>query len=195
MQRLAMAAVILASLALPLSLFAQTQGASGTAQPGTQAEAAQSGAAGAPGAAVGPLAQERRALAQLGLTDAQVTQVLDIQTRTRDTLRQGAAQERVLQAQIEKAMLATPVNLQTVNGLVDQAAQARASMRKTALAARAQLQQVMGIDNYQRYMRGVRRALAHRFPGMARWRAMHGRMLDGVRDGPMGEGWVGGGWM
>lgn len=117
---------------------------------------------------------ERRALQQLGLTDAQVTQVLDIQAKTRDTLRQGAAQVRVLQAQIDKDMLASTVDMQAVNGLVDQVSQARAGMQKTLLAARAQLQQIMGVDNFQKYMRGVRRALAHRFPGLHPWRQMQG---------------------
>jgi hypothetical protein len=114
-------------------------------------------------------APERRALQRLGLTDAQVSQVLDLQTRTRDALRQGAAQVRVLRAQIDKAMLASPVDMAAVNTLVDQMSQARAGMQKTLLAARAQMQQVMGVDNFQKYMRGMRRALAHRFP---RWRPM-----------------------
>jgi septal ring factor EnvC (AmiA/AmiB activator) len=121
--------------AIPLSLFAQAQ-----------------------------QAPERRALQQLGLSDAQVSQVLDLQARTRDTLRQGAAQLRVLRAQIDKAMLASPVDMTAVNALVDQVSQARAGLQKTLLSARAQMQQVMGVDNFQKYMRGMRRALAHRFP-------------------------------
>ena len=112
---------------------------------------------------------QRRALQQLGLTDAQASQVLDFQAKARDALRQGAAQVRVLRAQIDKAMLASPVDMAAVNALVDQMAQARASMQKTLLAARAQMQQVMGVDNFQKYMRGMRRALAHRFP---RWHPM-----------------------
>jgi len=111
-------------------------------------------------------APERRALQQLGLTDAQVSQVLDLQAKARDALRQGAAQVRVLRAQIDKAMLASPVDMAAVNALVDQMSQARAGMQKTLLAARAQMQQVMGTDNFQKYMSGMRRALAHRFP---RW--------------------------
>jgi len=111
----------------------------------------------------GPWGAEKRALQKMGLTDAQVAQVLDIQGRTRDTLRQDEAQLRILQAQIEKAMLANPVDLQAVNALVDQGEQVRAAMRKALLAARAQLQQIMGIDNFQRYTRGMGQALAHRF--------------------------------
>jgi hypothetical protein len=108
-------------------------------------------------------APERKLLQQLGLTDSQVSQVLDIEGRTRDTLRQGAAQVRLLQAQIEKAMVAGTVDMQAVNGLVDQLSQARAGMQKTFLAARVQLQQILGPDNMRLYMRSMRQQLAHGF--------------------------------
>jgi periplasmic protein CpxP/Spy len=110
-------------------------------------------------------APERKMLQQLGLTDTQVSQVLDIQNRTRDTLRQDAAQLRLLRAQIDKAMVASTVDMQAVNGLVDQLSQARAGMQKTFLAARVQLQQIMGPDNLRVYMRHIRQQLAHGFPG------------------------------
>ena len=110
-------------------------------------------------------APERKMLQQLGLTDSQVTQVLDIQTRTRDALRQDAAQVRLLRAQIDKAMVASTVDMQAVNGLVDQLSQARAGMQKTFLAARVQLQQIMGPDNLRVYTRHVREQFAHGFQG------------------------------
>jgi periplasmic protein CpxP/Spy len=110
-------------------------------------------------------APERKMLQQLGLTDSQVSQVMDIQTRTRDTLRQDAAQVRLLRAQIDKAMVASTVDMQAVNGLVDQLSQARAGMQKTFLAARVQLQQIMGPDNMRLYMRNMRQQLAHGFQG------------------------------
>jgi hypothetical protein len=140
---------------LPLALFAQSQQA----------------------------APERKMLQQLGLTDAQVAQVMDIQTRTRDALRQGAAQVRLLRAQIDKAMVASTVDMQTVNGLVDQLSQARAGMQKTFLAARVQLQQIMGPDNLRLYMRHLRWELAHGF--------------QGGRGGPWARPWPrgGGDWM
>jgi len=122
-------------------------------------------------------APEQRALQQLGLTDAEVSQVLDIQARARDAARQGAAQVRILRAQIDKAMLASSVDMTAVNALVDQVSQARAGMQKTLLAARAQMQQVMGVDNLQKYMKGMRRALAHRFP---RWHPVP-RLSPGAR--------------
>jgi hypothetical protein len=111
-------------------------------------------------------APERKILQKLGLTDSQITQVLDIQSRTRDALRQDAAQVRLLRAQIDKAMVASSVDMQAVNGLVDQLSQARAGMQKTFLAARVQLQQIMGPDNLRVYMRNVRQQMAHELRGM-----------------------------
>ena len=180
MKRLVLAAVL---LVIPLALFAQASGSTSGAQRT-------------------PQGREREALLQLGLADAQVTQVLDIQTRTHDSVRLSAAQLRVYQAQIDQAMLANPVDLKAVNALVDQSAQTRASMRKTLLAARAQLQQIMGIDNFQVYMRGVRQAMAHRFQVMrsrgGMWNGMQGPAMRGPgMQGPGAGGGMGddGGWM
>ena len=140
---------------LPLALFAQSQQA----------------------------APEQKILQRLGLTDAQVAQVMDIQTRTRDALRLGAAQMMLLRAQINKAMVASTVDMQAVNGLVDQLSQARAGMLKTFLAARVQLQQIMGPDNMRLYMRHLRREFARGF--------------QGGRGGPWFRPWQrdGGAWM
>ena len=146
MRRLALAALL---VMIPLAVFAQAQPG-----PGQTAQARWT--------------PERRALQRLGLTDAQVAQVLDIRAKTRGALRQGAAQVRRLRAQVDEAMLASTVDMQAVNGLVDQIAQTRAGMKKVMLAARVQMQQIMGSDNFQEYMRDLRRAMAHRFP---RWRA------------------------
>jgi hypothetical protein len=77
-------------------------------------------------------------------------------------------------------MLASPVDMTGVNALVDQMSQARAGMQKALLAARAQMQQVMGADNLQKYMRGMRRALAHRFP--------QGHPMRRLPPGPGGNG-------
>ena len=127
-------------------------------------------------------APEMRMLQQLGLNDAQAGQVMDIQSKTRDAMVQQMAQVRLLQAQIDKAMVATTVDMPAVNGLVDQLSQARAAAQKTMLAARVQLQQIMGPDNFRVYMRHVRQMFARGF----------GRM-HGPRDMPMMRG--GGAWM
>ena len=109
-------------------------------------------------------APEKKMLQQLGLTDGQVSQVMDIQSKTRDAMVQQMAQVRLLRAQIGKAMVATTVDVQAVNGLVDQLAQARAAAQKTMLGARVQLQQIMGPDNFRVYMRHIRQLFA-REPG------------------------------
>ncbi|MGA2641116.1 MAG: hypothetical protein ABSG21_09455 [Spirochaetia bacterium] len=128
-------------------------------------------------------APEKKMLQQLGLTDSQVSQVIDIQSKTREAMRQDAAQARVLRAQIEKAMVANTVDMQAVNGLVDQLSQTRASMQKTFLAARVQLQQIMGPDKLQMYMRHIRHQFVRGFQGR-RW---------GPRPMPGSQG--GGNWM
>jgi len=123
-------------------------------------------------------APERRMLQQLGLTDAQASQVMDIQAKTWEAVRQDAAQVRLLRAQIDKAMVASAVDTQAVNGLVDQLSQARAAMQKTFLAAQVQLQQIMGPDKLRVYMRHLRQQFARglgRMPGA--------RVLPGVRGG------------
>jgi hypothetical protein len=128
------------------------------------------------------LAPEKRMLQQLGLTDAQASQVMDIQSKTRDAMVQQMAQVRLLRAQIDKAMVATTVDMQAVNGLVDQLSQARAAAQKTMLGARVQLQQIMGPDNFRVYMRHVRQLFAREL----------GRQ-PGPRGMPMMRG--GGDWM
>jgi hypothetical protein len=133
-------ALTLMLVLLPLALFAQAQQAPG-----------------------------RKMLQQLGLTDSQISQVLDIQTRTREALRQDAAQTRLLRAQIDKAMVANTVDMQAVNGLVDQLAQARAGMQKTFLAARVQLQQIMGPDNFRVYLRHMRQQVVMGFQARRGW--------------------------
>ncbi len=127
-------------------------------------------------------APEKKMLQQLGLTDSQVSQVMDIQSKTRVAIRQDAAQARLLRAQIEKAMVATTVDMPAVNGLVDQLSQVRASIQKTFLAARVQLQQIMGPDNLQIYMRHIRHQLAHRF--------MDERQGPGMPGSREGDGWM-----
>ena len=127
-------------------------------------------------------APEKRMLQQLGLTDAQVSQVMDVQSKTWMTIRQDAAQARLLRAQIDKAMVATTVDMQAVNGLVDQLSQVRGSIQKTFLAARVQLQQIMGPDNLQIYMRHIRQQFARRF--------MDRRAGPRDMPGPHGGGWM-----
>jgi septal ring factor EnvC (AmiA/AmiB activator) len=124
-------------------------------------------------------APQTRMLQQLGLTDSQVSQVIDIQAKTREAMRQDVAQVRLLRAQIEKDMVATTVDMQAVNGLVDQLSQARAAMQKSFLAARVQLQQIMGPDKLHMYMKHMRKQFARGFPG----RRPGPRPLPGARGG------------
>jgi hypothetical protein len=114
---------LLFSLLIPAALFAQTQQKDSTKE-----------------------------LQRLGVADAQIAQVLDIQNKTEATVKADMAQIRILQAQIEQALLpSASVDLKAVNGLIDQAAQIRADMAKAVVAARVQVRQLLGDDTAQAY--------------------------------------------
>jgi hypothetical protein len=150
--------VILLGLALPVALFAQV-----------------------------PQDAEKGMLQKLGLNDGQVAQVLDIQSKTETTVRQDAAQIRVLRAQMDKALLApaATVDVKTVNGFVDQIAQSRADIQKTLVGAQLQLRQIMGDTNFRVYERYIRHQIRR---VMVAHRPM-GRM--GPRQDPDGRAWGG----
>jgi hypothetical protein len=157
-------AVFLLVLAVPMALFAQAQ--------------------------QGP--EKKMLQQQLGLTDAQVTQVLDIQGKTRATMRADVVQLRLLKAQMDKALLPAPasVDMTAVNGFITQMGQTRTEMQKTMVAAKLQLRTIMGDDNFSTYMRFVHRALR---PGGPMDRGMDGEgPRVGPREGTMFDGPPGG---
>jgi hypothetical protein len=125
---------------------------------------------------------EAKMLKQLGLTDAQVSQVMDIQGKTRTGVRADAVQLRLLRAQLDKALLPSTVDMQGVNTLITQMGQVRVDMQKTLVAARVQLRQIMGDDSFRAYTRYIRREKSAGYVGAMRprmgtetWRTMdHG---------------------
>ncbi len=127
-----------------------------------------------------PRDQETAMLKKLGLSDSQTAQVIDIQKKTRDTIRQDAVQLRLLHAQMEKALLPSNPNMQEVNGYISQMAQTRADLMKAFVGARVQLRQIIGDDNFPVYARFL----------MQRWGFPH-HSVGGVR-GPGAERWFGG---
>ena len=154
-----------------------------------------------------PKDQEAAMLKKFGLNDSQVSQVFDIQNKTRETVRQDAAQLRLLHAQMEKALLPASPNMQDVNGYISQIAQARADLMKAFIGARVQLRQIIGDDNFPLYTRFIMQRygfMHHRFiqsrgPGDGRWTDNDGPMMGGETmmggAGPMmggGGPWAGG---
>ncbi len=138
-----------------------------------------------------PRDQESAMLKKFGLNDSQISQVFDVQEKTRATVRQDAVQIRLLHAQMEKALLPASPNMQDVNGYITQIAQTRADLMKAFVGARVQLRQILGDDNFQAYSRFI----MHRYGlGNRRGFMMHrpgpgGMMGDdrssGGGDGPM----------
>lgn len=114
---------LLCMLALPTVLFAQNQ-----------------------------VSRETRMLKQLGLDDNQVAQVMDIQKKTMTTIRQDRAQLRLLRAQMSQDLLPAKPDMQAVNDLISKEAQTTADMQKALVGARIQLRQIMGDDNFHKYV-------------------------------------------
>ncbi len=131
-------AVVLLVLLIPLALFAQAK-----------------------------QTPEQKVLKDMGLSDSQISQIIDIRTSTLTAVRQDAAQIRVLRAQMDKALLAAAasVDVNAVNGLVDQITQTRADMQKKLVAAQLQLRKIMGDDNFRAYERFLH-PRNHRFAAM-----------------------------
>ena len=136
--------------------------------------------------------QETAMLKKFGLNDSQVSQVFDIQTKTRATLRQDAVQIRLLRAQMDKALLPVNPNMQDVTSDIAQISQARADMMKAFVTAGVQLRQIIGEDNFPTYTRFIRQGAApwHRRVLMMRPGVPGGfRGARGSDDGPvMGPG-------
>ena len=128
-----------------------------------------------------PQSAQTKMLKQLGLNEAQVSQVLDIQSKTMTTARADGVQLRLLRAQLDKALLPASPDMAAVNGIIAQIGQTRVDLQKTVVAAKVQLRQIMGDDNYHVYMRHVRQSF-----GMHLRRGMWGRGFE--NDGPMGGG-------
>ena len=136
-----------------------------------------------------PRDQETNMLKKFGLNDSQIAQVLDIQSKTRTTVRQDVVQIRLLHAQMEKALLPASPNMQDVNGYITQIAQTRGDMMKAFVGARVQLRQIIGDDNFPVYSRFIRRGfeMDHRRFFEMRRPGAQGMMGDGTMMGGVGH--------
>ncbi len=131
-----------------------------------------------------PQAGQSKLLKQLGLNDGQVSQVLDIQGKTMTTARADGVQLRLLRAQLDKALLPANPDMTAVNGIIAQIGQTRVDLQKTLVAAKVQLRQIMGDDNFRVYMRHVRQHFGMNMRRGMRGRGFGGGMMDG--GGPTG---------
>lgn len=108
--------------------------------------------------------RESGALRQLGLTDTQVSQVLDIQAKMQTAVRDNTVHLRLIRAQIDEALLPAAPNMQKINGLIDDQAKIRADLEKKLVADRVKLRQIVGDQLYPRLLQ-IRRGLYARRPG------------------------------
>ncbi len=121
--------------------------------------------------AQGSKGRETDLLKKFGLDDSQISRVFDIQDQMKQTIRQDAAQLRILRAQLDKALLPSNPDMQAVNGFIDQIAQLRSELSKALVAARVELRQIIGEKNFPAFSR----FLWHRHGwGFHHWGYRHG---------------------
>ena len=92
----------------------------------------------------GPPRNPENMLKKLGLTDDQAKQVKDIMDQEREFAVQQRAQLKVISAQIEQAMVATPIDLKAVNALVDKKTQLQGENQKHFYATASEIQKIVG---------------------------------------------------
>jgi Spy/CpxP family protein refolding chaperone len=136
MKKLAIAAL---AIIIPLALFAQ--GTPPASKPGDQRAD-----------------RQVELLKSFKLSDAQIAQVGDIEKATRTTIESDFAKLRLFDSQIRVDLLPATgsPDLAAINKLIDQKSQLRGEMEKTLVAARVQLVQIMGNDNFRKFFRELR---------------------------------------
>jgi hypothetical protein len=133
--------------------------------------------------AQGRRGDESGLLKGFGLSDAQVAQVTQIENATREVAKADMTHIRLVNAQIQEALLPASPDLQAINALIDKKAQLRAEIQKSLLSARVQLTKLMGADNFAKYRRFVMGPMRNGARGMRRpW------MEGGMPPAPMMQG-------
>lgn len=112
------------------------------------------------------------------LSDVQIAQILNIEKTTRSAVQGDFAHIKLLNAQIRVALLPSNANpdLQAIDKLIDQKTQFRADAEKAFAAAKVQLTQIMGEDNFSRFLHVHRRHMPKRRFFMAKRQLGEGSM-------------------
>ena len=128
-----------------------------------------------------PADRQIELLKSFKLSDAQITQIQDIEKSTRTILESDSAHLQLLNSQIKVALLPVSgsVDLSAINKLIDQKAQLRAEMEKALVSAQVQQTQIMGKDNFNKFFREYREFMP---------RGDRFGMGGGFKRGPMGNG-------
>jgi septal ring factor EnvC (AmiA/AmiB activator) len=119
------------------------------------------------------LAQDRqtradRNLKQLGLTDSQITRVLDLQAKMENAVRQDMVHLRLIRAQIAEALLPASPDKQKINRLIDTQTQTRAELEKNLISDQLEIRKVVGEQIYQKMRQSRRDQLRGTFFGPKR---------------------------
>lgn len=102
-------------------------------------------------------------LKNLGLSDTQVSQVTTLQRSTREATRADLTHIRLIQAQIAEALLPASPDAQAINALIEKKGQLRVDIEKNRMAARIQLEKIVGPDNFSKIARYIGERRMHRF--------------------------------
>lgn len=140
--------------------------------------------------AQGRQGEESKLLKSLGLNDAQVAQVTQIGSSTRETVKADMTHMRLVGAQIQEAYLPASPDLQAIDALIDKRVQFRADIEKSLASERVQLTKLIGADNFAKYERFVRRSRSPRgmrFGFGERMSAGEGQLGPEMEDGPAGQ--------
>jgi hypothetical protein len=105
--------------------------------------------------AQGRQGEESKLLKGFGLNDAQIAQVTQIESSTRETVKADMTHIRIVGAQIQEAYLPASPDLQAIDALIDKRVQFRADIEKSLASARVELTKLMGADNFAKYERFV----------------------------------------
>jgi len=110
-------------------------------------------------------ADENGLLKSLGLNDSQITQVTTLQKSTEEGVRADMTHIRLVQAQIEEALLAAAPDSSAINALIDKKGALRVEIEKSLMSAKLQLIRLLGRDKAESYLGFVMRAMHPRFQG------------------------------
>jgi hypothetical protein len=97
-------------------------------------------------------------LKKLGLSDTQVTQVLDVQKATRTQIQASIADLRIARAQLATLLLPANVDMEQVNKLLAKEQELRTTIARTGIEAQIKLRQIMRDDTYFNYRRDFMRS-------------------------------------
>ncbi len=92
-------------------------------------------------------------LAEIGLTQEQIQQILKIQNTYSKKIREAALEMNIYKAQLEKMLFEANPDMEKVKKLLEESLQYRLQSEMAAIQERTQTRQLVGEENFQKLMR------------------------------------------